>query len=133
MRLFDEMRGHFALLQGRKLETLGDKSGFYITRVASQPKKPANWVVEITLESGNQDLIYCTDIIRVYLFLIHNRWQSKATMKDLDEIRPYLVNKESISYIMALLNTFDDVELVSGRPYAIRYVSHEDQFGDPVV
>jgi hypothetical protein len=49
-----------------------------------------------------------------------------------EEVKKSGVNLAQSPYIMALLETFDDVEIKRGKDAAIRHICHAEKFGKPV-
>lgn len=126
MRIFDSIRGHFALLEKHQLETLPKGAPFTII-------EEKDWRVVIEPASGKSNSIYVTDILRVYTWLVSFKGGQWATSSEIrDVVNQQCINKKSSSYIMSLLSTFDDVESKKGRDAAIRFVLHREKFGKPI-
>lgn len=133
MRIFDSIRGHFALLAKRQLETLPEGAPFTIISVVSTVPREEDWKVVIKPASGKSNSIYVTDILRVYTWLVSSKGGQWATSSEIqDVVNQQCINKKSSSYIMSLLSTFDDVESKKGRDAAIRFVLHREKFGKPI-
>jgi hypothetical protein len=131
MRIFDEMRGHFALLTKRQLETLAEQAQFIIVRVVSTSSKQSDWTVVIRpVNSKYTNAIYLSDVLRVYTYLLSERWKDWIKLDDIQSvIEKSRINIKQSSYIMALLATFDDVESRKGKDAAIRYIAHREIYG----
>ena len=131
MRIFDSVRGHFALLTNRQLKTLSEGSAFLVTRVVSTTERQGDWLVVIKPVNGkNENSIYISDILRTYAWIVSNRTDEWETLKEIQNIIEQSgINLAQASYIMALMATFDDVE---SREGAIKLVSHRTKFGPPV-
>lgn len=118
MRIWDSIRGHFALMEGKTLHTLAQHKPFTIQRVI--PKNgEADWV--IVLSVGDEDrpqYVYITDMLKVYFLIIRNGggWRPRKQIEeDVD------ISKFQTSYLMAMMTTFDDIE-ANKEGNAIRYV-----------
>lgn len=134
MRIFDSLRGHFALLIKRKLKTLSEGSPFIVTRVVSMAKRQEDWSVIIKPVKGtSENSIYISDILRIYTWIISNKTDQWVTLKDIQNIIDKSgINLTQASYIMALMATFDDIESREGENAAIRLISHRKKYGPPV-
>lgn len=134
MRIFDSLRGHFALLTRRQLKTLSEGSPFLVTRVVSNTERQGDWLIVIKPVKGtSENSIYISDILRVYAWVISNRMDKWVTFKEIQKIiEESGINLAQTSYIMALIATFDDVESREGDDAAIMLVSHRKKFGPPV-
>ncbi|MEP7133609.1 MAG: hypothetical protein ABI904_01635 [Chloroflexota bacterium] len=133
MRILDSIRGHFALLANRELHTLSEKAPFVVTRVVSTTKTQSDWTVEIRPLNGKSNLIYISDILKVYAWIMHNKMSGWVTRKDIQGvIEESRINKKQASYILALMATFDDFKPREGNEAAIKYISHKEKFGSPV-
>ena len=130
MRILGLIRGHFALLTGRELETLPRGSKFVVERVlvAKESKARANWLIRIKpLRGDNYQSVYLSDILRAYTWAVTKRdWIPRREIEDV-----VLIGKAQSTYTMALVATFDDIESRSGTNAAIRYVEHSEIFGEP--
>lgn len=131
MRIFDEIRGHFALLVNHEFRTFSEDAHFVITRVKATSPRQSDWAIVIRAVNGkNENPIYVTDILKVYAWICSaHRWMSLREV--VQEVKNSGVNLAQSSYIMPLLETFDDVEVRRGKDAAIRHVSHEERFGSP--
>ena len=121
MRILDELRGHFALLTKRKLKTLSEEAPFVITRVGSVSKLESDWTVTVRPLTGkNTKLIYISNMLRVYSWIMNNRWEQWTTLKDIrGVIEKSGINVAQPSYLMALMATFDDIESRCGEDAGI--------------
>ena len=132
MRIFDEIRGHYALLVGHKFHTLSENSPFIITRVKAKTPRHSDWAVVIRPVQGKyENRIYVTDILKIYAWICStHQWMSLKQIQE--EVKNSGVSQAQSSYIMALLTTFDDVEGRKGEDAAIRHMPHNEKFGQPV-
>jgi hypothetical protein len=131
MRIFDQIRGHFALLENYQFCTLSEDAPFIITRVKAKTPRQRDWAVVIRpLNGKNENLIYVTDILIVYAWICStHQWMSLKKVEE--EVKNSGINLAQSSYIMALLATFDDVETKRGENAAIRHISHDKKYGKP--
>jgi uncharacterized protein YneF (UPF0154 family) len=127
MRLFDSIQGHFSLYVGRKLSTLAQGAEFEVVRVIPQNERQVGWVIELGVgKKKNASLIYITDILRVYTWVVSACWGNWVTTKEMEKfISDNCINKKQVSYMMALLATFDDIEHKTGKEASIRYIIRE--------
>ena len=133
MRLFDSIRGHFALFTGREISTVAGKASFIIERVHSRDNPASGWIMDIkVVSSGEIYPIYISDIINVYVGILNNYWNESGTqwvtLVDLSKLLHKHVDEFKSSYIMALLATFDDIESRSTPNSAIRYMPFNEHF-----
>jgi hypothetical protein len=128
MRIFDEIRGHFALLLGHEFQTLSENKPFIITRVRATTSRQREWAIVIRpIHGKKENHIYVTDILKVYAWICStHRWMNLKQIQE--EVKISGVNQAQSSYIMALLTTFDDVECREGEDAAIRYISHREKY-----
>ncbi len=138
MRIFDALRGHFALMTGRQLCDLGMGDSFIVERVVN-PSEPVedqleDWLIVLRPRGGgDRSAILLTDVLRVYTQLVCSRCGDWYTPEDIQAvIESSGANPEHCAHIMALLATFDDIESQSGGESAIRYVPHWELYGGPV-
>ena len=136
MRIFDYIRGHFALLTGRKISTVAGRASFVIERVHSLENPASGWLMEIKItSSGESYQLYLSDILTVYTEIINNYWsESGSKWVALADVKRLLsksgVDDFKSSYIMALLATFDDIKTRKGPKPAIRYIPFQEQFDE---
>jgi hypothetical protein len=120
------IQGHLEQLVGRDLFTLSQGKKFKVERVMPKTKRQVEWLMELTVgEKGNKQLIYITDILRVYTWLVSNYWDKWARITDVENFissHQEIVSKKNASYMMAILATFDDVEHREGQGAAIKFV-----------
>lgn len=124
MRLFESIRGHFALMTGDEFRTLSRGSAFSIARVIPENERQKGWIIELTVgKQGNPATIYVTDLLRIYTWLVSSKWGAWATMQEVDEYAATnCVNQRATSYMLPLLATFDDIETRAGNSAGIRFV-----------
>lgn len=134
MRIYDSIRGHFALLVKRQLKTLSTGAPFVITRVVSMNQRQKDWIVTIKPMSGKKpSSIYISDILRVYTWMVGENNFEWTSLKEIQQlVEKSQINLAQAPYIMALIETFDDVESRAGEDAAIRVMQHREKFGDPV-
>ena len=133
MRIFDSVRGHFALITKQQFKTLSEGSPFVVTRVVSSVKREGDWSVLVKPLNGKKEIpVYISDILRVYSWMIDNKMDEWVTLKDIqDIIKKSKINLVQASYSMALLATFDDIKAREGAKAAIMLVSHRNEHTSP--
>jgi hypothetical protein len=135
MRIFDSIRGHFALLTGLRLTTVAGEASFTIDRVVSTEESPASdWIMHITItSSGKKAQIYVSDILNVYTGMINTYWDKSGTrwvtLAEMQKIiEKVSVSQAIASYVMALLATFDDIQSRKEPNSAIRYIPFREHY-----
>ena len=67
MQIFNLIRGHFALLIDKPMETPAKSKPFVIKSVST---KEGDWQITLEISTGNAEKIYVSDILRVYTFIV---------------------------------------------------------------
>jgi hypothetical protein len=73
MRILDSIRGHFALLVKRPLETLSEGSPFSITRVVSTVPREEDWTVVVRPAGGKPNSIYVSVVLDAAIRFVPHR------------------------------------------------------------
>ena len=107
MHIWNSIRGHFALMEGRTLHTIAQRRPFTIERVVPKDGE-ADWVIVVTVgEHERSQYVYITDMLKVYFMVMrHGSLTLQQAKKDTD-----ILGKGQLPYLLAMLTTFDDIKV----------------------
>ena len=118
MEIFNMIRGHFALLTNKTMTTPAQGKEFRIDSVST---KEGDWQIVLNISTGKQAKVYISDILRVYTFIVScNR---PLTQADIDAfVESNCLSKAITSYVIPLIATFSDIEVVKEPKLTIRFI-----------
>ncbi|MCB0105777.1 MAG: hypothetical protein KDE53_07705 [Caldilineaceae bacterium] len=120
MSIFELVHTHFSNQIGRPMQTLAQGKPFSIVRVgANENKRTVHTVIELRNSKGTPQLVYISDLIKVYFLLIRvsDNW---LTLSEI--IKTVDINKAQAPYLAPMLATFSDVEARRKPTVALRFV-----------
>ncbi|WP_147238997.1 hypothetical protein [Levilinea saccharolytica] len=118
MEIFSMIRGHFALLINTPMTTPAQGKEFCIDSVST---KEGDWQIVLNISTRKQAKVYISDILRVYTFIVScNR---PLTQADIDAfVKSSCLSKAITSYVIPLIATFSDIEVVKEPKLTIRFI-----------
>ncbi|MBS1793286.1 MAG: hypothetical protein JSS81_05500 [Acidobacteria bacterium] len=114
MEIYNLIRGHFAVRTGRTYKTPIQNKNFSIDSVGE-------WQIVLNLSTGKTANVYMTDILRVYTFIVSSYKDLKFSEVD-QFIESNCIRKRAISYILPLIETFSDIQIVRQDELIIRFI-----------
>ena len=112
MHLMNAVRDHFRGLLGKEFKTLPEEVPFDLIRVDPQGKQYATWLLEVKRSTGGTDMVWYSDMLRVYAWLCDQDQDSRSrTQADIAAKGLLHIGPQSLSYLLPLLATFEDVEV----------------------
>ena len=121
MEILSQLMAHFATLIGKPLATPGQSKPFVIKSESTKE----GWQIVLTVSTGNTEKVYLSDILRVYALVVSSL--HPLTQSEVDEyVKKNCVTKRT-SYIIPLLGTFADIEIVEKPKLTLQYRSPNQQ------
>jgi len=117
MEIFNGIRGHFALLIDKPMETPADLKPFVIKSVST---KRGEWQIVLEISTGNTEKVYISDILRVYAFIVDATHPLTQTEVHKYAEKNCLANRTS--YVIPLLATFSDIKIKSEPELTIQFI-----------
>jgi len=117
MEIFNLVRGHFALLIDKPIETPAQLKPFVIKSVST---KEGDWQIVLNISTGNTEKVYISDILRVYTFIVSST--RPLTQAEVDKFAEKNCIAKRTSYIIPLLATFADIEIKNEPKLTIRFI-----------
>ena len=122
MEIFNLVRGHFALLIDKPMETPAQSKPFVIKSVST---KEGDWQIVLSVSTGNTEKVYISDILRVYTFLVSST--HPLSQAEVDKFAEKNCITKRTSYIIPLLGTFADIEIKNDPKLTIRFIPPREQ------
>jgi hypothetical protein len=120
MEIFNLIRGHFALLIDKPLYTPTHAREFRIDGLATIE---SDWFIVLKISTGNKQRIYISDLLRVYTHLLSNAKHPALTQTEITNfMADYCVKSGGSSYVIPLLGTLDDIEVIREPKITIRFI-----------
>jgi len=117
MQIFNLIRGHFALLIDKPMETPAKSKPFVIKSVST---KEGDWQITLEISTGNAEKIYVSDILRVYTFIVSSN--RPLTQAEVDKFAEKNCISKRTSYVIPLLATFSDIEIKNEPKLTIQFI-----------
>jgi len=117
MEIFNLIRGHFALLIDKPLETPAKLKPFVIKSVIT---KDCYLLFTLEISTGNTEKVYVSDILRIYTFIVSSI--HPLSQAEVDKYAEKNCISKRTSYVIPLLATFSDIEIKSEPKLTIRFI-----------
>ena len=125
MNIFNYVRGHFALQIGNQFRTPAQNKPFKIIDVNETNK---GWQIKLKISTGNTHNIYISDILRVYTHVADAPVNQALTQAEIDNfVQKQCLTKGIATYVIPLLATFSDIEVVREPKVGVRFIPSTEQ------
>jgi hypothetical protein len=123
MEIFNLIRGHFALLIGKPMNTPAKEKPFIIEAVGT---KEGDWQLVLKISTGNLEKVYISDLLRVYAYIVSN-YPNSLSQAQIDKFMKKNCVTQRTSYVIPLLDTFLDIKIEKEPNFSIRFIPPKDQ------